>query len=177
MSTFPRVWASVAAVFTCRGAGSVKFLWFFWGTLWTSGPFALGMSVSDSMRDEEGARSHLLPQVDGGCFRDKPFKWNNLPIATHHLVTFAADLPFSFFSRGKRGCKHRCWSNHLPHEMGAPLFLSYQTALSAPRKSKVQIDRARTSRCLAVPILEFFEENFPAPFFSERKSIGKTTQK
>ena len=40
--------------------------------------------------------SHLLLQVDGGCFRDKPSKSNNLPIATHHLVTFAADLPFSF---------------------------------------------------------------------------------
>lgn len=135
----------------------------------SSGRSTLSMATSLS--------SNLLLQVDGGCFRDKPFKWNNLPIATHHLVTFAADLPFSFFSRGKRGCKHRCWSNHLPHEMGAHCSWATRRALSAPRKSKVQIDGARTSRCLAVPILEFFEENFPAPFFSERKSIGKTTQK
>lgn len=143
----------------------------FWGTLWTLGPFALGMAASDSMRGEEGARSawlHLFRPIYFCKWMDSEINLLNetifplLHIIWWHLLRI---YHFPFFHEAKGVAS----TDAGPTTFGAPLFLSYQTALSAPRKSKVQIDRARTSRCLAVPILEFFEENFPAPFFSERK--------
>ena len=54
-----------------------------------------------------------------------------------------------------------------------PFFLSYLTALSAPRKSKVQIDRAKTRRCLGVPILSFFGIIFGTFFLKKGKELRK----